>query len=519
MTITYAAPNAGGVHQSNALTNYKAIYEQFDQDGINILSEGVQDVFANQVSYHELADSLTESMDEKDKAAMKQLIDNSRYVLMQESMVSGTNPVTALSLPMLRVGWPKIAVREGLPTEPVEQPKFKVTTKRPYILDKDGEKRYLPEALTENQVTFSLPQLSTEAIPVTGNQLANHDLLSPIQKNHNVGDEIDPQFKVVEVKVDIGGTVVTSTSPMQLDTNNNVFSGIVKTPDGTASATIIGSVDRAKGLLNATAIGGTLQSLKVIGYVTSERNNSATQIGFDITSEELVIGTAQPLEAPINIQHMADLMAQYQIDATLANIETMTTFLASNTDREGVNFIDETYERYSKRIAETFDVKPAADYAHGDTQWREELKAKIDRLVTRIQVSANIYSGRAVIFCNPLDAQVITNVRWVYSGVEQVNDVAIEYRLGTFVSGITNYTVIQSPYFSQGRLRVVYLPSDVQFKSLTYYPYSFTTIRGSASPNPSTVNVPSIQMIKRHLFKSHTHLVGIVEIKNNEVTV
>lgn len=519
MTITYAAPMAGGQHQSQALTTYKSLCESLKGDGIELLSEnGFNDVLSSQVSFAEVVSTMTESMDTKEAETLTQLFENSRYTIMQESMIDGTNPITALSLPMLRVGWPKIAVREGLPTEAVEQPKFKVTTKRPYVLGKDGAKYYLPEALIDNTVDFHLPQLSKDAIPVTANQLANHDLLTPINKSASLGDAIDPQFKIVEVVVGINGTDVTSTQPLQLDTNTNVISGVVYNDDKSASATILASVDRAKGLLNATAIGGELKSLKIVGYVTSERNNDATQIGFDITAEEMVIGTAQPLESPINIQHMADLMAQYQIDATLANIETMTTFLASTTDKEGVNFIDETYTRYSRGIKEEFDVHPAAGFAHGDAAWREEVKLKIDRVVTRLQVSSNIYSGTTVLFCNPLDAHIISNVKWIYSGVEQVNDVVVDYKVGSYVSATTSYLVLQSPYFSQGRVRVVYCPSDPQFKALVYYPYSFVTIRGSASSTPSTVNVPAIQMIKRHLFKSHNPLVGILEIKNNEIT-
>ena len=123
MTITYAAPMAGGTHRSNALSTYKNLYESLNNDGVNILSEGVEDVLNNPVSFAELSEALTDSMEEKDRAVMSQLIENVRFTLMQESMITGTNPVTALSLPMLRVGWPKIAVREGLPTEAVEQPK------------------------------------------------------------------------------------------------------------------------------------------------------------------------------------------------------------------------------------------------------------------------------------------------------------------------------------------------------------------------------------------------------------
>ena len=515
--ITYGAPMHGKASfQSAALTTIKGIVENFSDEGVSILAEGVNDVLSNQVSFADYSAKLLESVDAAEHETMTQLLENTRLTMLQESMMSGSNPITALSLPMLRVGWPKIAVREGLPTEPVEQPKFKVTTKRPYIRQADGTKRYLPDALTgANPISFGLPQLETTSIVAVAGQIAAHDLLGAVGKNVEMGDEIDARFAITQAVVTIDTVDVTADVLFELDTNVNVVTGVVK--GATSTATILAKVNRETGLLDATAIGGVLKSIKITGFVTSEANNSATQVGFDIDAIECVIGTAQPIESPINIQHMTDIMNMYQIDATLSHIETMTTFLAHSTDIEGVNFIDAVYARGINKISETFDVTPPVNYALGDAAWREQIKIKLDRLVTRLQTSVNFYSGHTVVFCNPLDAQVISNVKWVYAATEQVNDVAVDYKVGQYVSGTTSYVVLQSPHFSQGKLRVVFIPSDAEHKTLVYYPYSFTTVRGSASSSSNAVNVPAIQMIKRHLFKDFTPLVGIMTIVNNGV--
>lgn len=516
--ISYGSPThrgGGAKFQSNALGNIKSIVEHFEGENVNILSEGVQDVLTNKVAFAEYVDRLVEGTDDTSREQLMQLAENTRLSMLQESMVSGSNPISALSLPMLRVGWPKLAVREGLPTEPVEQPKFKVTTKRPYIRTPDGEKHYLPKALTSGDVEFGLPQLQSTAIPAVAGTIASYDLLAPISKNHVLGDEIDARFSVVEVSVsfDAGTTTVVKVVNFELDTNNNVVSGVVT--EGTDSATILVKVNREKGIMDAAAIGAQLMSLKVLGFVSSEANNAATQIAFDIDAVECVIGTAQPVESPINIQHMTDVMHMYQVDATLSHIETMTTFLAHTTDKEGVRFIEQVYQLSSEKINETFDVVPPANYALGDAAWREQVKIKLDRLVTRLQVSANIYAGHAVVFCHPLDAQVISNVKWIYAATEQVNDVAIDYKVGQYVSGTTSYIVLQSPHFTQGSCPVVYVPSDAEHKTLVYYPYSFNTVRGAASSSANSVNLPAIQMIKRHLFKAFTPLVAKLNIANN----
>lgn len=519
MSIDYGSKTHGRAsYQSGALDNIKTLVESFEADGVSVLSEGVQDVLHNRVSFAEYTEKLLEGVNESELPAMQQLVENTRLTMLSESMISGSNPITALSLPMLRIGWPKMAVREGLPTEPVEQPKFKVTTHRQYIRMPDGTKRFLPEALVgANAIEFGLPKLQETAIAATSGAIVAHDLLSAAGKNQEMGDEIDPRFSVSQVVVVLDTNPETFDVNFELDTNINVVSGQV-TGVGGKTAIIMAKVNRETGLLDATAIGGELKSIKIVGFVTSEANNSATQVGFDIDAIECVIGTAQPIEAPINIQHMTDLMHMYQIDATLSNIEIMSTTLAHLTDREGVNFIDSTYQREAvQKINESFDVVAPANYALGDADWREQIKLKLDRIVTRLQTGSNIYSGHAVVFCHPLDAQIISNVKWVYSASEQVNDVAVDYKVGNYTSGITSYMVLQSPYFSQGKMRVVYVPADAQHKSLVYYPYSFSTIRGSASSSANAVNVPAIQMIKRHLFKSFTPLVAMLNIVNNGV--
>lgn len=522
--ISYGNPTHGKPHvQSKALTDFKGICEHFQQDNINILAEGFSDVLSNQVSFGELKEKLTEGVREEDREAMLQLIENTRVSMLQESTIAGTNPITALSLPMLRVGWAKIAVREGLPTEPVEQPKFKVTIKKPYVRLPTGEKRFLPAALTGTDAfEHTLPKLEVTPIVATTGAIASYDLLTPIGKNVATGDQIDPNFRVVKVKA----TFPTAGSQevdvnLVLDTNINVVQGEVVYGTGAAkeTATLLAKVNREAGILDATVIGATLEELSIVGFVTSEANNAATQIGFDIDGEDITIGTAQPVESPINIQHMTDVMALYQIDATLSHIETMTTFLAHTTDLEGVNFIDDVFNKLpvSDRITETFDVVAPSNYALGDVAWREQIKHKFDRIVTRLQTSANFYSGHTVLFCHPLDAQVISNVKWVYSAGEQVNDVAVGYQVGQYISGTTSYLVLQSPYFSQGKVRVVFVPADPEHKTLVYYPYSFSTVRGTTSSSPNAAHVPSIQMIKRHLFKSFTPLVGMMNITNNGV--
>jgi hypothetical protein len=543
MAIFYDASvrdTKNSTRRSPILDSLRNINESFQQQGVNVLNEGFADVATNSHYFSDYIQQLSEHLDERTAAEFEVLAENTRKVILTESTISGVSPVTALSLPILRVSYPKTSVREGLPTEPVTQPKFTVKWMRPYVIDSNngGEKLYLPKTLrtTQGRNLFNLPQL-TEAVNLTSNSIFGYDLLTGIvgaQAYPNM-DMIDPVFRIKGVTVVIGdGTVSTSVAKdvdFKLDTLTNVAEGLVTAattvaPIRTATVRVFAKVDREKctmdviGAVVSTTGAGTVAEIDAIaieGYLSSEMNNRATQIGFETTDDPTTIGTGHPIESPINIQQMTDAMAMYNIDTTVRHLEIMSSTLAQVTDLQGVNFLKGQFAKIGTALqatlTETFDVTPPANYALGNTAWREELKIKIDRLITKMMNETNYYNGTVVIFGNPIDTQVINNVRWTYSESESPNGVNIDYRLGVYTSGVTTFKVLSSFNWPQGDLYAVFLPSEEDQKTVTYYPYSYHVLRGAASPN--AVNLPSIQMIKRYTFREYTPMIGKIVLQNN----
>ncbi|WP_368880321.1 hypothetical protein [Proteus mirabilis] len=515
-TISYgntAHRSRGQRFQSAALGNFGDLFKSYGGDNINLLSEDVTTLVQDAAAFNEYTDQLMNGIEDQGlREDFMILAENTRKSMLQESMINGINPIASLSMPMLRIGFPKMAIREGMPTEPVEQPKFKVTTKKPYIIDsKTGEKLWLPAALTQHQDKFRLPQLSTDPINATAGVITDHDLLTGIGKSAALGDEIDPVFSITEVVIDSE----TFNVGFELDTNINVVKGEVTLANGT-QVCVMATLNREKGKISVAAIGGVLKSIRVRGYVSSEMNNAATQVGFDIDGVDITIGTGHPIESPINIQQMTDAMAMYEVDSTLSHMETMSTVLAQRTDLDGIAHLENEFEKSVAKIQTSFDVKPPSNYNMGDQAWREQIKIHFDRLVTRLQMQYNIYQGKAVVFCNNLDAQVVSNIKWVYNGDAQPNGVAVDYKVGSFTSSVTSYLLLQSPNIPQGRYIILYVPTEPDFKTSVYYPYSFNVIRGSVSPNTS--NLAAIQMIKRYIFRTFTPMIAMLNIKNNSAT-
>jgi len=552
MSIHYDAAvldTRGGARKSPALEKLAAINESFQGQGINVLNEGFGEVAVNSHFFSDYVQQLSEGLDPQTAADFEVLAENARREILIESNISGMSPVTALSLPLLRVAYPKTSVREGLPTEPVTQPKFTVKWLKPYVVNPaTGDKQYLPKTLRSvgGFNLFSLPRLTETVTAVSGNKIG-YDLLTGLtgaQAWPN-GDMIDPNFRIKEVTATFdwtspsaGSVDIAQSVDFKMDTTNNIAEGLVEisttsAPLLVAKIRVFAKVDREKCTMDlisadvslltntgATPAAGTtvvVKSIKIEGFLSSENNNRATQLGFDIQDDPTTIGTGQPIESPINIQQMTDAMAMYNIDTTMRHLEIMSATLAQVTDIEGVNFLSGQFQKISSTLqttlTETFDVEPPSNYALGNTAWREELKLKIDRLVIKMMNETNYTSGSVVIFGNPLDVQVLNNVRWTYSSEEAPNGVNIDYRLGTYTSSVTTYKVLSSFNWTAGSLYVCFLPNEQDQKTLTYYPYAYHVLRGAASPN--NTNLPSIQMIKRHTFKEYTPMIAKINLSNN----
>lgn len=525
MAITYETFHQSkmGTKTSPALTKLKSINESFQSEGISVLNEGFSEVAYNQHYFNDYVQKLSEDLEPEAAEQFAVLAENTRQTILTESSISGVSPVTALSLPLLRIAFPKTAVREGMPTEPVMQPKFKVAWLRPWVKRANGEKVFLPKALKTDTNLFTLPKVHATDIAVGAAGAYGFDLFNGTTGNVALGDSIDPNFRVTEVvfkALDAAGANAenkTVAVDLQLDTNINVCEGVVTAnhTDGTENKVrVFAKVNRDAGTVDIIGMNREIVSIKVLGYISSEMNNHATQAGFDITSDETHIGTGQPIESPINMQQMTDTMAMYNIDSTVRTLEYMSTTLAQSTDLQGIQFLTDRFAQSNPQISAQFDIVPPANYLAGPTAWREEIKRKIDNQVMLMMEQTNYTSGSAVIFGHMLDTAVIHNVRWQYAVDEQPNGVNVEYKVGVYESGVTKYKVLSSMNFPKGSLYIVFVPNDADQKTFMYYPYSFNVIRGAQSGG-NTPNLPVVQMIKRHIFKSYVPMIAKLELLNN----
>jgi hypothetical protein len=540
----------------------------FKSQGVNIIGEGYKEIATDPALFESYVEALTAGASADHAAVMAQLMANTNAGILRESSMSGIAPIASLSMPVIRKLFPKFALKDSIKTEVAKTPRFVVSYTKPYLFRGTEDKVFLPRALrgsdgylssvgkkdfVESVVTLaSGASISVDFGVASGTGFANtgHALVAGAAgSSKTLRQPLDSEFRLVDVTAtydaDGSGTgsaavAVSHVLNKRLEINGTIIADVaLKLANGTvvASGQVIVRVDLQKATALVAAVGFTVNSPATLSSLTidlkagvsSEFNESAYSIGFDIARYDIDIPTGQHINAPLPIEALNDMMALYQIDGTKETVDLMTNVFAMRLDFEVLEFLKtslmnqpgvaefqtEQYPGFSypERLV-TFDVRPAAGFAGSPKAWREELKPQIDHLAQRIKNDTYLQSGIFTLVGNPLDIQLLTNVDWQFRGGQGVNmdGVDVDYSLGTYV-GANAYRVIASVNVPEGMIYLIFTPSGDTQMTYKYYPYTFSTEMGYIDPNRS--RVPSIMMTKRHTFAEFLPAIGAINIVNN----
>ena len=491
----------------------------------SIVGRDIESVISEDALFENYKESLLKGFE--DHEALETMLENAREDILTESSMTGIQPFASLSMPALVKLWARLAMTEAIPTEPTNTPAFTVPFMKPYVMDKDGNKYFLPESI--NNVPENVVEKRTlkPLVELTNGKVDKYDLFTDLPNVRDV-DTVDRKFRVMAAtwsdSVDEAGDpgqVELLSSRIVLDSSERLYGEVKYATDadgGFEEDTILGKVDTANGTLTLTSMSGKLQSVVIEGFVSSEAHTEATQIGFDVERRDITIGSAEHIEASFPIEFLKDTKAMYDIDGASTVVDIMSQTSAQKVDLDIIEFLQDAYEGTDALYHRTFDVYPAADFAIQPTEWLDGLRRTIDHLVTHMKNDYKNYRSTFVIVGNPLDTQLIPNVGWTFnSTTDTVNGVDVSYSVGA-VSGASRYKVVSSDLVTQGSLLVFAVPSEEQFKTFVYYPYTFNVVNGSYL-NTRNPNVPNIMLTRRYTMEQFAPVIGKVTIKNNDGTV
>lgn len=486
-------------------------FSYFEGQGMSIIGEGFQEISTNKAQFNDYVDHLLEGANANDAEAMRQLMENSNLQILTESAISGITPIASLSMPVIRKLWPKIGLKEAIKTEVAKTPRFVIAHSKPYMEDASGNRTYLPNADMKAGTNLHPGRTTLEAndsglvASHTGN--VNTLIASAGTTSGVITYTLEAKGTLEDIKVvAINGTEVHK----KLD----VINGATVITEG--SDTYFFNVDPRGGTITVACTADMAsKTLEIEAFESTEANEKSYSVSFEIDRKDVVIPTGQHINAPLPIEFIQDNMALYNIDATQEVVDVMTTHFAQRLDIELYEFLLDSeaqagYPQYA------FDVRPNTAFAGTPKAWREELKTVIDYAAIDLKNKTFFSGGSFAIIANPIDAQLISNVDWVFKGANaQVAGVDVDYSFGSY-TGANNYKIVSSQNVAAGAMFLVYTPSTNTHMTYKYYPYSFNMESGYRDPNRP--NVPSLMATKRHAMAEFLPVIAKLEITNNNTT-
>ena len=498
----------------------------FADQGYSVLNQGFAEIVSSPRLSKEYIEALTEGCNANDKAVMTTLMNNTCETILNESL-GGIMPLSSLSMPVIRKLWPRVSMKEAIKTIPATAPIFSIVYTKPYlyrIVDGKEQRKDLPRptfnAFTEENGYGYDPVLDARKIEKDF-EITTDNMGKFLEVDFK--KEIDADFEVVSAVVDTD-TEHPVIIGKKLGLNNEIIADV---KDGT----IIVRVDLHGGKAKVAVLGITATSkvtVKLVAHQTSEWNDVSWDVNFDMPRQEIRIGTGEHLNAPLSVEQVQDAKALYNMDAAAEIADIMTNVFAQKLDHEIIEFLTKCFlDRPSNpewaglgdktKHMYTFNVAPSAGYAGSPKAWREELKPVVDYAATALMQETYFQSGSFVIFGNPVDTALLSNVDWSYRGGSSgnVDGVNINYSVGVFQSGSYVYKVVSSLNVESGKLMLIFIPSGDQQLTTAYYPYSFVMEKGTGYRSPNHPLTPSIMMTKRHTFFEFTPAIAVIAIVGN----
>lgn len=412
-------------------------------------------ILVNDDAFNVYVEALTETLPSEDQAGFRLLAENTRTALMENSMYA-INPYETLSLPILRVFYPRLIAKEGVTVSPMDKPDVIKPFLKAKFTKSGGSTEYDAPVMDQDiSKGVGVPASSTLNVPSETNILV--DVLGL-----NAGDaHLQRDFIITEVS-DSTGSVQVNIQPAV----EGHFSAQVSLPGG--DDVISGKVDYLNGIVDVSSVNGIAQTVTYSVTVSLEENKINPRVEFSMDKVRLYAIDRQ-ISTSWTINMEQDMRALFDINIQAELVTIIGQQLATDIDREIINSLIQACIRLtSAKHKDDFDLEPPAGWAWGRKYWHENVIPKMDRLSAQVYTDTNIGEAN-VILANPLDAIVLESLNgFAYTGTASDGG-DVGYRTATVVGG--KWKVFTSPIVPQGKMVLIHKP-DTEMKAIYIYaPY------------------------------------------------
>ena len=440
-------------------------------------------VLVNDEAFGAYATGLAESIENKaDRAAFMQLAENTRINLLENSMMQ-INPYETLTLPILRVFYPKLISKELVTVAPMDKPE----TVKAFITAK-----FQPSG-PGVQPSYQAPVINTDisrgvavGTPITASMAvpsasAGYDVLA-VAGITSTDAHLERDFEITGVGTD--GTNWTDVS-------------IVPAVEGHFSSSVLngtdvlsGKVDYLNGLVFISGTTGAVTYVRYQVTTTLEENRINPRITLTVDKVRLYARDRQ-ISANWTINMEQDMRALFDVSMQAEIVNLLGQQVALDIDREIISaLITANVRLNSGSHTLTFNRTPPTTYTWGTKYWHENIVVPLNELSATIYTDTNIEAGNTIA-ANPLDVAILEDLQtFNYTGTSSV-DGDMGYRSATVAGG--KWKILTSAIVPQGTMVMIYKPVE-ELKSIYFYaPY----VPAVLHPYPLTYT-PSLTILSRY---------------------
>jgi hypothetical protein len=433
----------------------------------------------NDTAFSTYVTALSEGLSKKDVEGFTMLAENTRINLLENSMFQ-INPYESLSLPILRVFYPKLIAKEAVTLSPMDKP--------------ETVKAFLTATFTPSKSTTEYPA------PVVARD---------ISQGPSIGTPVAANIAVPSVNFDVLGAMSITKAEAHLerdfmivgvsDGTTDVSVSIVPAVEGHFSQSVTvggvtdvisGQVDYLNGTVSVSSATGTVTEINYQVTCSLEENKVNPRVKLSVDKVRLYAKDRE-ISANWSINLEQDMRALFDLSMQAEIVNILGQQIALDIDREIVDSLITANTRLNAAShTKIFTRTPPPAYTWGTKYWHENIVVSLNELSAQIYTDTNMDQGN-VILANPLDAAILEDLQtFQYSGTSSV-DGDLGYRSATVAGG--KWRVLTSAIVPKGSMVVLFKPAEELRSVYIYAPY----VPAVLHPYPLG-NTPSLTILSRY---------------------
>jgi len=423
----------------------------------------LKQVLVDDAAWEAYVTGLAESIEnKKDRESFVQLAENTRINLLENSMFQ-INPYETLTLPILRVFYPKLVAKEAVTVSPMDKPE----TVKAFIKAQFRTSNQTPGTDSYNApvVNTDISQGAAVGTPVAASMpvpSSAYDVLAVIGIS-NTQAHLERDFEITGVSTDGTTWVDVSIVPA---VEGHFSSGV--TVGGNADV-VSGKVDYLNGTVDVSSTTGVVLFARFQVTTSLEENRINPTVTLNVDKIRLYARDRQ-ISANWTINMEQDMRALFDVSMQAEIVNILGQQVALDIDREIINALITANTRLNPAAThqKTFNRTPPGTYTWGTKYWHENIIVPLNELSGQIYTDTNIEAGNTIL-ANPLDVAILEDLQtFNYTGTSSV-DGDLGYRSATVAGG--KWKVLTSAVVTQGTMLMVYKPVE-ELKAIYFYaPY------------------------------------------------